>query len=102
MSIIFPGPTGNPWSDGSPVIQYDTQTGAKKVLAFLHPYFYEKYGYTMGGTFSISLDTEGARLFVLMNGGFVDLEERAKEPDSGIFGHCSTLLIHIPESERVE
>ncbi len=56
----------------------------------------------MGGTFSISLDTEGERLFVLMNGGFVDLEERAKQPDSGIFGHCSALLIHIPESERVE
>jgi hypothetical protein len=98
----LPGAHGESWSDGSPVIQYDTVTGTKKVLAFLHPYFYKKYGYTMGGTFSISLDTEGARLFVLMNGGFVDLEEMAKTPDSGIFGHCSALLIHIPESERVE
>ncbi len=98
----LPGAHGLSWKDGSPIVQYDTATGAKKVLAFLHPYFHEKYGYTMGGTFSITLDAEGARLFVLMNGGFVDLAEQAKTPDEGIFGHCSTLLIHIPESERVE
>lgn len=98
----LPGAHGLSWADGAPVIQYDTQTGTKKVLAFLHPYYHEKYGYTMGGTYSIALDTEGKRLFVLMNGGFVDLEERAKTPDQGVFGHCSVLLIQIPESERQE
>ena len=99
----LPGAHGLSWKDGAPVIQYDTQTGTKKVLAFLHPYYHEKYGYTIGGTFSIALDTEGARLFVLMNGGFIDLAEQAKSPESGgVFGHCSALLIHIPESERVE
>ncbi len=98
----LPGAHGLSWKDGAAVMQYDTQTGVKKVLAFLHPYFYDKYGYTIGGTFSIVLDTEGARLFVLMNGGFVDLAEQAKTPDSGVFGHCSALLIQIPESERVE
>jgi hypothetical protein len=89
------------WADGAPIIQYDTQTGIKKVLAFLHPYYYDKYGYTNGGTFSIALDTEGSRLFVLMNGGFIDLQAQTPE-SAGVFGHCSVLLVHIPESERVE
>jgi hypothetical protein len=97
----LPGAHGMSWADGAPIIQYDTQTGIKKVLAFLHPYYYDKYGYTNGGTFSIALDTEGSRLFVLMNGGFIDLQAQTPE-SAGVFGHCSVLLVHIPESERVE
>lgn len=98
----LPGAHGLSWGDGSPVIQYDTKTGTRKVLAFLHPYYHEKYGYTIGGTYSVSLDTDGKRLFALMNGGFVDLVEKAKTPKEGVFGHCAVMVIDIPESERQE
>ncbi len=98
----LPGAHGMSFAEGAAVVQYDTLTGTKKALAFLHPYYYEKYGYTMGGTFSIVLDADGERLFVLMNGAFIDLEEQAKLERPDVFGHTSFLLIHIPESERQE
>lgn len=96
----IPGAHGHGYSDGSPLVQYDTQTGRKKVLAFFFPYYYEKYGYTLGGTFSIHLDAAGARLFVVWNGAFI---EHTGEPEGGdTFGQCSLMLVHIPESERAE
>ena len=82
------------------MVQYDTVTGTQKVLAFTFPYYFEKYGYTPGGTFSIKLDDTGERLFVLWNGAFVEHEEGEAKGD--VFGQCSVMLIHIPESERVE
>ncbi len=98
----LPGAHGLGFQDGSPLIQFDTQTGRKKVLAFLFPYYYEKYGYTPGGTFSIRLDDKGERLFILWNGGFVDIEAQLKKDRPDVFGQCAVMLVHIPESERIE
>lgn len=98
----LPGAHGKSFLDGSPVIQLDTRTGKKKVLAFLYPYYYEKYGYTTGGTFSIKLDDKGERLFILMNGAFIDVEEQVRKDHIDVFGHASVILVHIPESERIE
>jgi len=93
-----PGAHGRGYVDGSPIVQLDTETGTRKVLAFVFPYYKDKYGYTPGGTFSIKLDDEGGRLFILWNGAFV--EHGDKKPDT--FGQCSVMVINIPESERVE
>jgi len=95
----LPGAHGHGYSDGSPVIQLDTKTGVRKVLAFMFPYYYEKYGYTHGGTFSIKLDDKGERLFILWNGAFV---EHIKGKNSDTFGQCSVTVVNIPASERVE
>ena len=95
----LPGAHGHGFSDGGPIIQYDTQTGVKKVLAFTFPYYFDKYGYTPGGTFSIKLDDAGEKLFILWNGAFVDHEE-GHEGDT--FGQCSVMVVNIPASERME
>ncbi len=42
-----PGAHGGSENDGCPIVQFDTQTGRKKVLAFLHPYCREKFGFTL-------------------------------------------------------
>ena len=95
----LPGAHGHGYTDGSPLIQYDTKTGVKKVLAFMYPYYYEKYGYTPGGTYSIKLDSEGERLFILWNGAFV---EHTEGRGGDTFGQCSVMVVSIPESERIE
>ncbi|MCD6307432.1 MAG: hypothetical protein J7M24_00395 [Candidatus Latescibacteria bacterium] len=95
----FPGAHGHGYSDGSPLVQYDTETGVKKVLAFMFPYYYDKYGYTCGGTFSIKLDDAGERLFICWNGAFIEHEE-GRGGDT--FGQCSVMVVNIPESERME
>lgn len=98
----LPGAHGKSFLDGSPLIQYNTETEEKKVLAFLYPYYNKKYGYTTGGTSTIKLDDKGERLFIQMNGAFIDVEEQMKLEIIDVFGHTSIFLIHIPESERIE
>lgn len=93
-----PGAHGHGYSDGSPIIQYDTTNGTMKVLAFMFPYYLDTYGYTAGGTFSIKLDDKGERLFICWNGAFVEHGERQADT----FGQCSVMVVNIPASERVE
>ena len=40
----IPGAHGGAEVDGSPIVQFDVQTKQKKVIAFLHPFYQEKYG----------------------------------------------------------
>jgi hypothetical protein len=60
------GAHGGSSASGTPVLQYDTQTNKHKVIAFLHPFLKEKTGRVFDGTFGISLDPEGKRLFITM------------------------------------
>jgi hypothetical protein len=85
------------YRDGSPVIQLDTKTGRKKVLAFLVNHYHNKYGYIPAVSYSFKLDNAGERLFMVWNGAFMDLAD-----DIGVsrFGHCSVMLLHIPAGER--
>lgn len=87
------------YAEGSPVIQYDTKTDSIKVLAFMHPYYYDKYGYIPTGSYSFKLDDKGEKLFMVWNGAF-----REYKPDLGVerFGHTAVMLMHIPENERIE
>jgi len=87
------------YKDGSPVIQYDTKTGKKKVLTFLYPYYSKKYGYIPTGSYSFKLDSTGGLLFMVWNGAFI---EPAEDIGVDFWGHCSIMLMHIPESERIE
>jgi len=97
-----PGAHGEANNDGSPVVQYDTQTGERKILAFLTPYYYDQYGYTPSGAFSVRLDDRGERLFICWNGAFVEYEYTIGEKKKSLFKHNSITLLHIPESERIE
>lgn len=97
-----PGAHGKGFMDGTPVVQYDTTTGQKRVLAFLYPYYREKYGYTAGGTFAVKLDDKGERLFILWNGAFIDVEEQLEQERVDVFGNNAISLIHIPEELREE
>jgi hypothetical protein len=98
----LPGGHGRAFVDGAPVIQLDTKSGSQKVLAFLYPYLYEKYGYVAGGTYCLKLDDTGERLFILWNGAFVDVNEQLKKENVDTFGQCSVMLLHIPQEERIE
>lgn len=88
-----PGAHGGATRDGTPIVQYDTQTNQRKVLGFLHATFWEKYGYALDGSFSSALDEKGERLFVSWDGW------RKGQPRG--WESCSLTVIHIPASERV-
>lgn len=85
-----PGAHGGGPKDGSPVVQFDIKTGMKKVIAFLHPYYEEKYGLTPKGTYSTALSDDGSQFFITWN---VSRGTRA-------WDCCGLSVIHIPAKER--
>jgi len=85
-----PGAHGGSERDGSPVVQFDTKTRKKKVIAFLHPYFAENYGCTLKGTFSSAIDPAGDKLYITWN----------NSRGSKVWDSCLLTVIHIPPAER--
>jgi hypothetical protein len=86
----LPGAHGGSDADGTPVVQFDVQTRQKKVLAFLHPFYQERYGCTLKGTYSAAVDPKGDKLYVTWN---VSRGSRA-------WDCCALTVIHLPASER--
>lgn len=108
---------GRGYPYGSPVLQYDLIDKKLKVLAYLYPYYYEKYGYIAGGSYAFKLDDAGEKLYMIWNGDFNNVEtlfENHKHYDSDLidnwskpsphdaFGHCAIFVLTIPAQERVE
>jgi len=85
-----PGAHGGSERDGSAVVQFDTKTKRRKVIAFLHPYFKEQTGATLVGTFSVAVDPKGDKLYVTWN-----VSRGGK-----VWDCCALTVIHIPPSER--
>ncbi|HIM29732.1 MAG TPA: hypothetical protein EYG57_09245 [Planctomycetes bacterium] len=85
-----PGAHGGGCRDGSPLVQFDVKTRTKKVIAFLHPFYQEKYGFTPKGTYSTAISAEGDKVYITWN---VSRGTRA-------WDCCGLAIIHIPESER--
>jgi hypothetical protein len=81
---------------GTPVVQYDTQTGKRKVLAFLNEFYRAKYGYNAGGPYGIEMDEKGESLFFYVGGGF------AKEKKTPYYTRPAMFHLYIPASERKE
>jgi hypothetical protein len=86
----IPGAHGGSERDGSAVIQYDTKTRQRKVIAFLHPYFKDNIGATPVGTFSSAIDPQGDKLYITWN-----VNRGGRNWDC-----CALTVIHIPASER--
>jgi len=85
-----PGAHGGSERDGSAVVQYDTKARRPKVIAFLHPFYHEKYGLVPKGTYGVACDPAGDKLYITWN-----ISRGSRAWDS-----CGVTAIHIPESER--
>ncbi|MDA1016477.1 MAG: hypothetical protein O3A00_18725 [Planctomycetota bacterium] len=95
----LPGAHGRAFEHGTPVVQFDIQSGRRKVLAFLAEPFTEQYGYVPAGTYGITLNADGSTLYVNLNGHPIDRLRPSRLRAIG-FGLCSSAAIHIPVSER--
>jgi hypothetical protein len=85
-----PGAHGRSENDGSAVVQFDTKTKTRKVIAFLSPYFKDKIGAIPTGTFSTALDPLGDKLYITWN----------VKRGTAAWDCCALTVIHIPEAER--
>jgi hypothetical protein len=86
------GAHGGGERDGCAVVQFDVKTRRKKVVAFLHPFYQDRYGCTLKGTYSSAVDPKGDKLYITWNA--------SRLPGSRAWDCCALTVIHIPESER--
>ena len=86
-----PGAHGGSDKDGGAVVQFDVKTKTRKVLAFLSPFFTQKYGNTLKGTYSTAIDPAGDKLYITWNNS-----RGTKAWDSVV-----ETVVHIPDSERM-
>lgn len=92
----IPGAHGGAEKDGTPIVQYDTQTNTRKILCFLHPSIHKHTGYIPIGSFGYAVSDDGGTLFVTWNGAH-DLEDsKGRVP----FRSVALTVIKIPASER--
>jgi hypothetical protein len=85
-----PGAHGGSERDGSAVVQFDTQSRQRKVIALLHPFYQGKYGLIPKGTYGLACDPTGEKLYITWN---VSRGSRA-------WDCCGVTALHIPASER--
>lgn len=98
-----PGSHGGAEDDGSPLVQYDVRTGARKVICFLHPHLHRRHGYIAQGSYASAVSADGATVAIVWNGnrGATDAEMSGAKKGYK-FNTCALTLVHIPESERPE
>ncbi len=85
-----PGAHGGGYRDGSPLVQFDVETGVKKVIAFLHPFYQQQYGLTLKGTYSTAISAAGDLVYITWN---VSRGTRA-------WDCCGLSVVHVPAAER--
>lgn len=94
----LPGAHGSAGFSGTPVIQYNIQTGQQKAIAFLYEPMNTAWKYAPGGTYGMKVSQDGSKLYIGLNGAPSD-EIRPKELHQG-FGLTSFAIINIPVTER--
>lgn len=85
-----PGAHGGSDADNSAVVQFDTQTKQRKVIAFLKPYFEKHLACIPRGTYGIALGDQGEALYITWN-----VSRGTKNWDC-----CGLAVVHIPKEER--
>ena len=73
------------------------KTKTRKVIAFLHPFYFEKYGFIPCGAFGTAVSPEGDKVYITWNGNR-DTKEIGRRVK---FDICAFMVVHIPEPERM-
>ena len=84
-----PGAHGSSQQDNSAVVQFDVQTGRKKAIAFLYPFYQAKYGCTLKGTYATAVSPDGTKLYITWN-----VSRGTKAWDC-----CGLSVVHLPANE---
>ncbi len=76
-----------------PVVQYDTRTNRRKVIAFLADHIYDTYGLALRSVHGSTLSNDGSDLVIVFNGAFLPRDTAWEDTPA-------LMVVHIPESER--
>ncbi len=84
-----PGAHGGSEADGSAVVRFDVKTREKTVVAFLHPFYAKRYGFTLKGTYSCAVDPAGDKLYITWNAS----------RGSRAWDSCALTVIHLAQGK---
>jgi len=84
-----PGAHGGSQRDGAAVVRFDTQTRKKRIVAFLHPFYQQRYGVTLCGTYSTAVDSDGRKLYITWNAS----------RGSRAWDCCCLTVVHLPPED---
>ena len=79
---------------GLPLVQYDTLTRRKKVIAFLSDFYLEHHRFGIRAVYGLALSEDGSSVFIVANGREADDRSEAG------YGEIGMIEIHIPTAER--
>ena len=91
------GAHGGSYRDGSPLVQYDLKTKARKVIAFLHPHCRDAFGFVPMGTYATAVSPGGDKVMITWHGNRGGLDPKRGKL---AFNTCALTVVHIPASER--
>ena len=91
------GSHGGSYKDGSPLVQFDLENRSRKVIAFLHPFCAERFGFTAMGTYATAVSPEGDKVYITWHGNRGGSDPKRKKLS---FNTCALTVVHIPASER--
>jgi len=86
-----PGAHGGSDKDGCAVVQFDVKKRTKKVIAFLGPFYAEKLGNLLKGSYSSAIDPAGDKLYLTWNNN---------RGNSKAWDSVALTVVHIPAEER--
>lgn len=64
-----PNAHGGSWEKGAPLISVDTATGEQQTIVELQPLVGDALGMYLGGTYNVTVDPSGSRIYVGFNAG---------------------------------
>ena len=85
----MPGADGYSAQDGTPVVQYNIQSGSKKILAFLEPFYNDTHDFMMASSFGAALDPSGDKLYITWHGN--------NDGQMIWYRACGMTVLHLPE-----
>jgi len=63
--------------------------GKKRVVAFLHPFYQQRYDVTLCGTYSTAIDSDGRKLYITWNAS----------RGSRAWDCCCLTVVHVPPED---
>jgi len=91
------GSHGGSYNDGSPLVQYDIKNRSRKVIAFLHPFCQQRFGFTAMGSYATAVSPDGDKVYITWHGNRGGPDPRRNKL---VFNTCALTVVHIPASER--
>ena len=84
----IPDAHGGAWESGTPLIEFDSETGDDRVVLELNSTVGSELGFRLGGTYNVTSSQDGTQIYIGLNG--------APESQQESFGEVVFVVVELP------